>query len=185
MSKSFKVRVPAAAVVVCFGWVALAGLPAAIAGTAKVDVVGLTAKEAEAGLRSGEYTSVDLVKSFQERIAKYEPYYNAFTTFNPDALADAAALDAELKASGPRSPLHGVPIVIKEAMDVKGLPSTAGWAPFSSRAGGVDLIPERDAVVVEELRDAGAVILGKTNIPAFSWSWSDANTSWDGPTRNA
>ena len=70
-------------------------------------------------------------------------------------------------------------------MDFAGLPSTAGWAPLASAAGGIDLIPERDAPVVARLRAAGAVILGKTNIPAFSHDGARANTSWDGPTFNA
>jgi Asp-tRNA(Asn)/Glu-tRNA(Gln) amidotransferase A subunit family amidase len=75
--------------------------------------------------------------------------------------------------------------VIKEAMDVKGLPSTAGYDRFYSGTGGVDLIPETDAPVVRRLREAGAVIIGKTNIPEFSRSGNNANTSWDGPTYNA
>ena len=76
-------------------------------------------------------------------------------------------------------------MVVKEAMDFAGLPSTIGWAPLASAAGGVDLIPERDAPVVARLRAAGAIILGKTNIPAFSHDGARANTRWDGPTFNA
>jgi len=120
-----------------------------------------------------------------ERINKFEGTYNAFTFFSPTALAEAEALDAEYKLTGPRSPLHGVPIVIKEAMDVKGLPSTAGYDRFSSLTGGIDLIPETDAPVVQRLRDAGAIIIGKTNIPEFSRSGNSASTSWNGPTFNA
>jgi amidase len=71
-------------------------------------------------------------------------------------------------------------------MDYVGLPSTAGWAPLSSQvAGGVDLFPTRNAVVVERLIEAGAIILGKTNIPAFSDDGTRANSSWAGPTYNA
>ena len=95
------------------------------------------------------------------------------------------SVDAELATSGSRGPLHGVPIVIKEAIDVAGLPSTMGYAPFSSQAGGVDLIPVVDAPVVTRLREAGAIILGKTNIPAFSADDSRADSSWAGPTFNA
>src|SRR5690606_21095889 len=111
------------------------------------------------------FSVVELYQAHKARIDAYEAQYNAFTFFNPTALAEAAALDLELQTTGPRSPLHGVPIVIKEAMDVKGLPSTAGYDGFSSLAGGIDLIPETDAPVVQRLRDAGAVIIGKTNIP--------------------
>jgi len=160
-----------------------------ISSAAEVDVVELTAANVAAGLSAGTFTSVDLVNSFQTRITKFEPYYNAFVSFNPNALADAAALDAEYQLTGPRSPLHGVPIVIKEAMDVAGLPSTIGFAPYSSQAGGVDIIPETDAPVVARLRAAGAIILGKTNIPAFSNDGTRTNgsfaPSWAGATFNA
>jgi amidase/aspartyl-tRNA(Asn)/glutamyl-tRNA(Gln) amidotransferase subunit A len=76
-------------------------------------------------------------------------------------------------------------MVVKESMDVQGLPSTAGWAAMSQRAGGTDFFPASHAVVVQRLVDAGAVILGKTNIPAFSDDGTRANTSWAGPTFNA
>lgn len=150
-----------------------------------LDIVDITIEQIQAGLSAGTFSVVDLYNAHKARIDTYEAQYNAFTFFNPTALAEAEALDLELKTSGPRSPLHGVPIVIKEAMDVKGLPSTAGYHRFSSLAGGIDLIPETDAPVVQRLRDAGAVIIGKTNIPEFSRSGNTANTSWDGPTFNA
>ena len=178
-----QIRTVSATAVVVAGVVVV--VPGGPAWAGRVDVVGLTARDVAEGLAGGEFTSVDLVRSFRERISVYEPYYNAFTFFNADALADAAALDAEYEANGPRSPLHGVPIVIKEAMDVKGLPSTVGWAPLARPAGGVELIPETDAPLVKRLREAGAVILGKTNIPAFSFSGTDATSSWDGDTFNA
>ena len=150
-----------------------------------MDVTELTAKEITDGYASGSFTAIEVTQAFLDRINTYEPNYNAFISFTPDALKVAAAVDAELRATGPRSPLHGVPIVIKEAMDVAGLPSTAGFAGFSSQVGGVDLIPAADAPVVARLRDAGAIILGKTNIPAFSADGTRADSSWDGPTFNA
>lgn len=152
---------------------------------APFDIIEITVSDIEAGLAAGTFTAVELLQAHLDRIDTYESNYNAFTFFSPTAMAEAAALDAEYAISGPRSPLHGVPIVIKEAMDVKGLPSTAGYGKFSSLAGGIDLIPETDSPVVQRLRDAGAVIIGKTNIPEFSRSGSNANTSWDGPTYNA
>jgi len=151
---------------------------------APFDIVEITVSDIQAGLAAGTFTAVELLQAHLDRINIYEPHYNAFTFFSPTALAEAAALDAEYAISGPRSPLHGVPIVIKEAMDVKGLPSTGGYAGFSALAGGIDLIPETDAPVVQKLRDAGAIIIGKTNIPEFSRAYN-ANNSWDGPTYNA
>jgi len=163
--------------------VAVAAPSATQAATFKV--VELTVEDIQAGLSSGTFTSVDLVESFLARIDTYEPTYNAFTSLNPDAVETAKALDEEYKATGPRSPLHGVPIAIKDAMDIAGIPTTNGYAGFSSTAGGVDLIPETDAPLVARLKDAGAVILGKTNLPAFAADGTRANTSFAGPTYNA
>jgi amidase len=162
---------------------------APIAAWAEVDVVGLTAKDVAAGHAAGTFTSTDLVDAYLKRIQTYEPYYNAFTYINPNARLEAQALDLELKASGPRSPLHGVPIVIKDSMNVAGVRTTAGFAGFVSEATwnglpGLNLVPEQDAVVVARLRAAGAIIMGKTNLPVFARA-SNANNSYDGPTYNA
>jgi len=153
--------------------------------TPDIDVVELTIADIQKGFAEGRYTSEALTRAHLARIDKYEPNYNAFTSMNPSALSDARVMDARRAAGEALGPLAGVPVVVKEAMDFAGLPSTAGWAPLSKAAGGVDLIPERDAPVVARLRAAGAIILGKTNIPAFSHDGTRANTSWDGPTFNA
>lgn len=158
---------------------------AATFAKSSVNVVDLTVKDIQTGFSTGAFTSTDLVESFLGRIDTYEPNYNAFISFVPDALETARLLDLEYAATGPRSPLHGVPIVIKDAMDYAGLPTTNGFAGFSSTAGGVDLIPEVDAPLVARLKAAGAVILGKTNLPAFAADGTRANTSFDGPTYNA
>ncbi|MBM3604698.1 MAG: amidase [Alphaproteobacteria bacterium] len=150
-----------------------------------LDVTGLTIKEIQAGLEGGAFTSEELTRAYLDRIERYEPFYNAFVHMNLDALAEARAVDERRATGETLGPLAGVPTVIKEAMDVAGLPSTAGWAPLSSEAGGIDLIPESDAPVVARLRAAGAVVLGKTNIPAFSDDGTRANSSWAGPTFNA
>ncbi|MGL4514310.1 MAG: amidase [Lacipirellulaceae bacterium] len=152
---------------------------------ASVDVVELTVGEIEAGLASGSFTSVSLTQSFFDRIATYEPVYNAFISLNPDALAIAAALDAEYASTGPRSPLHGVPIVIKDNMDYVGQVTTNGYAGFSSATGGIDIVPSNDASVVERLKAAGAVIIGKTNLPDFANDGLRSNSTVEGRTRNA
>lgn len=149
-----------------------------------ISVVELTVQDVQQGLAAGDFTVLELTEAHFDRIDTFEPFYNAFISFNPTARTEAAALDAEYAVSGPRSPLHGVPVVLKEANDLAGVPSTAGFAGFSSAAGGVDLIPENDGAVVKRLRDAGAVIIGKTNVPPFSLAFN-ANESWDGPTFNA
>jgi amidase len=153
-----------------------------------VDVVELTAQDIQAGLAASTYTSVDLVTAYLARINQYESTYNAFIAMNPAALTDAAALDAEYALTGPRSPLHGVPVVIKDSMNVAGLPTTGGYGGFVSVADGgtgMYLIPEEDSPIVARLRAAGAVILGKTNMPVFARSGSNANNSFYGPTFNS
>ena len=151
----------------------------------ELDFLELTIAEVQRGFAEGRFTAESLARAHLARIETYEPAYNAFTFMNPGALDEARAIDARRAAGEKLGPLAGVPVVVKEAMDFAGLPSTMGWARLASAAGGVDLIPERDAPVVKRLREAGAVILGKTNIPAFSHDGARANTSWDGPTYNA
>ena len=74
---------------------------------------------------------------------------------------------------------------IKEALNVEGYPSTLGWNYTYAGAGGVSFYPDQDSVIVRRLKAAGAVILGKTNIPAFSTSGDRTTSSWDGVTFNA
>jgi aspartyl-tRNA(Asn)/glutamyl-tRNA(Gln) amidotransferase subunit A len=169
--------------------VALAAAPYPPAGfTAALgesEIIELTLQSAQDGLQNGRYTSRQLVEASLARIATYNPGYNAIITPNPAALREADDVDRRRAAGEALGPLAGIPVVVKDTIDVAGLPTTAGWAPLSSRAGGIDLIPVRDAPVVERLRAAGAVILGKTNVPVFSLSWDNANDSWAGATYNA
>jgi len=145
----------------------------------------VTVKQLLTAYETGEFTAAEVVQAYLDRIDKYEKNYNAFTFMNDDALEEAKEIDRLRREGKPLGPLAGVPIVIKEAVDVKGFPTTFGWAPLCKDAGGIELMPKNDAPVVSRLKDAGAIILGKTNIPAFSARMDSANTSWDGPTYNA
>jgi Asp-tRNA(Asn)/Glu-tRNA(Gln) amidotransferase A subunit family amidase len=158
-------------------------VPAPAAGQA-IDVVELTVEDVQAGYASGRFTAVGLTRAFLERIARHENRYNAFISMNPAALQIAAALDAEYATSGPRSPLHGVPVVIKDNIDYGGLATTAGWEGFSSALGGIDMVPDDDAAVVARLREAGAIILGKTNLPDFARDGTRTRSSVAGRTLN-
>jgi len=149
-----------------------------------VDVVELTVDQVQAGLASGEFTAEELTRAFLERIALYEDRYNALISMNPDALSIARALDDEYRATGPRGPLHGVPVVIKDNLDYAGLVTTAGFSGFSSATGGIDMIPGDDAAAVERLRVAGAVVLGKTNMPDFAADGTRTKSSVAGVTLN-
>jgi Asp-tRNA(Asn)/Glu-tRNA(Gln) amidotransferase A subunit family amidase len=158
-------------------------VPAPAAGQA-IDVVELTVEDVQAGYASARFTAVGLTRAFLERIARHENRYNAFISMNPAALQIAAALDAEYATSGPRSPLHGVPVVIKDNIDYGGLATTAGWEGFSSALGGIDMVPDDDAAVVARLREAGAIILGKTNLPDFARDGTRTRSSVAGRTLN-
>ncbi|MGG3988758.1 amidase [Bacillus smithii] len=144
----------------------------------------VTVEELIAGYQNGEYTAQEVVQSYLDRIHELEQFYNAFTFMNPNALEDAKNIDRLREEGAELGPLAGIPIVIKEAVDVAGFPSTFGWAPLCKESGGIELMPVKDAPVVARLKEAGAIILGKTNIPAFSCAYN-ANNSWDGPTYNA
>lgn len=158
-------------------------LPAELVGQ-EIDVVEMTTRDVLAGYAAGAFTAVELTRAFLDRIARYERHYNAFISMNPQALAIAAALDVEYAGTGPRGPLHGVPVVIKDNIDYGGLVTTAGWDGFSEATGGVDMIPDDDAAVVTRLREAGAIILGKTNLPDFAGHGTRTNSSVAGQTLN-
>lgn len=147
-------------------------------------VVELSVERIQADYAAGRYTAVQLTQAFLDRIALYEDHYNAFISLNPEALETAAALDEEYLRKGPRGPLHGVPVVVKDNMDMAGLVTTAGFNGFSAATGGVDLIPDDDAAAVERLKEAGAVILGKTNLPDFAGHGTRTNSSVAGVTLN-
>ena len=119
----------------------------------------------QALLKARKGTSVDLVKLYTARIKQTNtngPGLNAVRALNPNAEKEAKVLDAERKAGKLRGPLHGIPVLVKDNIDVKGMPTTAG--SFALK----DSYPADDAPVVKELREAGAVILGKTNLSEFA-----------------
>ncbi len=147
--------------------------------------VEMTVEQVQAGFAAGAFTSEALTQAFLDRIARYNPRYNAIIFPNPAALDDARAVDRRRAAGEVLGPLAGVPVVVKDTMDMAGFPSTGGWSLLCSRTGGVDLMPTTDSPVVAQMRAAGAVILGKTNVPVLSATGSHANDSWAGPTLNA
>ncbi len=164
------------------GLLAATFVPFASADT--VDVVELTAVQLHEAYVAGDHTVAEVTRAFLARIARFEDHYNAFISMNPDALEIAASLDEELRSSGPRGPLHGVPVVIKDNLDYAGLVTTAGFDGFSAAAGGIDMVPGDDAVAVERLREAGAVILGKTNMPDFAGHGTRTRSTVAGETLN-
>ncbi|CAM3248570.1 amidase [Paracoccus nototheniae] len=148
------------------------------------DLDGLTITAIRDGLRAGSLTAEALARASLAQIARLNGTVNAIIFENPDALADAREIDRRLAAGDQLGPLAGVPVVIKDPMDMVGFPTTAGWRLLYSGTGGVDLMPATDSPVVARMRAADAVILGKTNVPVLSHTGSHANDSWAGPTLN-
>ena len=109
--------------------------------------------------RAGTLTARQATQKYLDRIAAYDgqgPNINSIITLNPNALEDADRLDAAYAASGFVGPLHAIPVLVKDEIDTVGMPTTMGTLVFK------DYRPTRDAFVVEKLRAAGAIILGKT-----------------------
>lgn len=128
---------------------------------AEFDLATATIEDINAAFDSGALTSEKLVRLYLNRIAAYDktgPNINAIITLNPQALETARALDAERAATGPRSKLHGIPVVFKDLFDTKDLPTTAGFLPMKESQ------PIHDATVVARLRDAGAIVFAKVNL---------------------
>jgi aspartyl-tRNA(Asn)/glutamyl-tRNA(Gln) amidotransferase subunit A len=159
---------------------ALSGLQPALAQSVAPasDLASLTLAEASRRIHSHQVTSVQLTQALLDRTKIYNPKLNAFiTVMHQEALAQAALLDAEAKAGKFRSPLHGIPIALKDNIDTAGTRTTAASEVFDDR------VPEQDAEVVLRLKAAGAVILGKTNMHEFAAGGSSASTYF-GPVRN-
>lgn len=129
---------------------------------------------------AGALTSKQLTQLYLNRINAYDqqgPNLNSIITINPLALETAAALDLERSTQGKRSPLHGIPVLLKDNYDTFDLPTTAGSLTLANS------IPPDDAFLTKKLRDAGAIILGKTNLHEFSLDFTTIS-SLGGQTRN-
>lgn len=118
-----------------------------------------TVGELQAALNSGAVTSHELTEYFLDRTATYNPKLAAVIELNPEALSEAQALDQERQASGPRSALHGIPIWLKDNVNTRGPLHTSGCTLALAEA-----VAHEDAALVKRLRQAGAVILGKTTM---------------------
>jgi len=139
----------------------------------------ITIAELQDGLKSGKFTARSLVERYAARIQEVDksgPALNAVIEMNPDAEAIADTLDQERKTKGPRGPLHGIPVLIKDNIDTADkMMTTAGSLAL------VGSKPAKDSWVAQRLRAAGAVILGKTNLSEWANIRSSHSTSgWSG-----
>jgi amidase len=137
------------------------------------------ASKQAAAIRSRELSAVDLLELYLARIDRLNPVINAVVTLDVDrARADAAAVDARIAGGEPVGPLAGLAMTIKDAIEVGGVRCTSGAPELR------DYVPENDAPVITALREAGAVILGKTNLPAWCGGDTETNNELFGVTNN-
>src|SRR5579884_3835364 len=142
------------------------------------ELLSLSLSEVSRRLRAKQVSSVELTQAVLDRIQTYNPKLNAYITVMHDrALAQAAELDAEIKANKFRSPLRGIPIALKDNIDTAGTRTTAASEVFDDR------VPAEDAEIVRRLKESGAVLIGKTNLHEFANGGSSASTYF-GPVRN-
>ena len=142
-----------------------------------VEIEEATIATLQAAMASGKATSHSITQAYLSRIAEIDKKLNSVIELNPDALAIADAMDAERKAGKLRGPLHGIPVLIKDNIDTADKMKTT--------AGSLALVdaptPKQDAFVVKQLRDAGAVLLGKTNLSEWANFRSEHSSSgWSG-----
>jgi Asp-tRNA(Asn)/Glu-tRNA(Gln) amidotransferase A subunit family amidase len=148
-------------------------------------LVEATVDGIHAAMSAGQLTCTQLVQGYLNRIAAYDqngPKLNAIQNVNPNALKEAAELDATFKASGFVGPLHCIPVLVKDEVETSFMPTTYGSALFKN------FTPQRNATVVDRLLAAGAIILAKTNLGEFAAAYSgsafgDCHNAYD-PTRS-
>jgi amidase len=139
----------------------------------------ITIADLQDGMKSGKFTAHSLVEKYSARIGeidKHGPSINAIIELNPDAFSIADRLDQERKEKGPRGPMHGIPVLIKDNIDTadKMMTTAGSLALLGSK-------PLQDSYVAQKLRSAGAVILGKTNLSEWANIRSSHSTSgWSG-----
>ncbi|PSB15717.1 hypothetical protein C7B76_13115 [filamentous cyanobacterium CCP2] len=148
----------------------------------KLSLLELSIPEALAAMEAGELSAVDLTQYFLDRISIYDDeltgtYLNSVVALTPDALEQAEELD-KLRAEGTiLGPLHGIPVLVKDSYNVAGLPTSGGVRGFE------DFVAANDAFVVAKMREAGAIILGQTNMDSFA-SGVRGSSNLFGETRN-
>lgn len=162
-----------------FAWI-----PTAKAQTAAkrkpFELTETTIAKTQRAIRSGEVTCRELVELYLKRIRAYDQQsrLNSIVVINPEALADADKLDREFRRTGKLRPLHGIAVIVKDNYDTRGLQTTAGSLAMKG------FIPSEDAFMVKKLREAGAIVLAKSNMAEWAFSPYVTASSIAGITRN-
>lgn len=146
----------------------------------KFDPSEITIAEIHQAMRSGKITCRQLVESYLKRINAYDKstQLNAIVIVNPEALAEADRLDAEFRRTRKLRPLHGIPVIVKDNYDTKDLQTTGGSLALKGS------IPPDDAYQVRKIREAGAIVLAKSNMAEWAFSPMLTESSIAGVTRN-
>lgn len=143
-----------------------------------INLTELTISKIHQAYVKGDYSSQQLVAAYLQRIKTMDQEINSLTTINSQALSIAIALDEEFKKTKVLRPLHGIPLIVKDNINTKGLPTTGGSLALK------DFIPEQDAFIIKKLKDAGAIIIAKSNMAEWAFSAKHTESSTAGTTRN-
>ena len=146
--------------------------------TAPINVEELTITQIHSAYKKGSFTSQQLVAAYLEHINQFNTQINAITTINPQAMAIARALDDEYKRTKVLRPLHGIPLIVKDNINTKGLATTAGALALK------DFVPDADAFVIDKLVKAGAIIIAKSNMAEWAFTPYHSVSSTHGETLN-
>lgn len=143
-----------------------------------IDVSELSITDIHQAYKAGEYTSEQLVNAYLKQIKKFNDKLNAITTINPEAIKIAQKLDVEYQKTGKLRPLHGIPILVKDNINTKGLATTGGSLALQN------FVPDEDAFIIKKLLKAGAIIIAKTNMAEWAFSAKHTESSTFGTTHN-
>jgi Asp-tRNA(Asn)/Glu-tRNA(Gln) amidotransferase A subunit family amidase len=149
---------------------------------ATFELQSATISDINLAIDSGALTSTQLVQLYLDRIAAYDdqgPALTSVITVNPNALQEAALRDQQRSFTPNRSPLFGIPVIVKDNFNTFDLPTSSGALALQN------FVPQSDAFQVQKLREAGAIILGKANLSEFAFSGATSVSSFGGTTLNA
>jgi Asp-tRNA(Asn)/Glu-tRNA(Gln) amidotransferase A subunit family amidase len=163
-----------------FTLLSLTVAPAGAQSRSKFEITETTITETQAAIRAGKVTCRQLVEEYLKRIRAYDQStgLNALVIINPNALAEADRLDQEFKRTGKLRPLHGIAVIVKDNYDTNDLQTTGGSLALKG------FIPSQDAYMVKKIRDAGAIVLAKSNMAEWAFSPYVTVSSIAGITRN-
>ncbi|QJW88659.1 amidase [Spirosoma taeanense] len=159
---------------------AQAQVPSKASPTNKFELLETTISDIHRAFRSGSLTSEQLVRAYLERIQTFDQStkLNSIIVINPEAIAAARALDAEFRKTGKLRPLHGIPVIVKDNFNTKGLQTTGGSIALKGFA------PTEDAYQVQKIREAGAIVLAKSNMAEWAFTPMHSQSSIAGETLN-